>query len=71
MIAFIGKEGRDSSSSGGCIVIGELREWKEFSPVILLIVAIGPEVLFEGLISPFHLSVTFRMVTGCEMEFHI
>ena len=37
----------------------------------LLVIAKYPEVLFQGLISPFSLTVTFRMVSGGEMELHI
>ena len=48
MITLVGKEGCDSSSSTGCIVVGELSEsqWKEFVPIVLLIVAIDSDVLF-------------------------
>src|SRR3979490_2660142 len=40
VVAFIGKEGRDSSRSTGSIVVGEFCEGKEQSPVVLLIVAV-------------------------------
>src|SRR3979490_3031468 len=40
VVAFIGKEGRDSSRSTGSIVVGEFCEGKERSPVVLLIVAV-------------------------------
>ena len=46
MITLVGKEGCDSGSSTGCIVIGELCEWKEFVPIVLLIIAIDSNVLF-------------------------
>ena len=46
MITLVGKEGCDSSSSTGCIVVGELSKWKEFVPIVLLITAIDSDVFF-------------------------
>ena len=46
MITLVGKEGCNLGSSTGCIVVGELSEWKEFVPVVLLIIAIDSNVLF-------------------------
>ena len=46
MITLVGKEGCDSSSSTGRIVIGELSEWKEFVSIVLLIIAVDSDVLF-------------------------
>src|SRR3979490_652488 len=46
VIAFIGKERQDSSSSTRDIVIGKLCKGKEPGPIVLLIVAIDTEVLF-------------------------
>ena len=46
MVTLVGKEGCDSGSSTGRIVVGELGEWKEFIQVVLLIIAIDSEVLF-------------------------
>ena len=46
MITLVGKEGCDSSSSTGRIVVGKLGEWKEFVPIVLLIIAIDSDVLF-------------------------
>ena len=46
MITLVGEEGCDSGSSTGRIVIGELQEWKEFVPIVLLIIAIDSDVLF-------------------------
>ena len=49
------------------VVAGELREREKLSPVVLLVVAVIPDVLFQCLISAF----TFRMVTGGEVKLHI
>ena len=46
MITLVGKEGCDSSSGTGCVVVGELGEWKEFIPIVLLVIAIDLDVLF-------------------------
>ena len=46
MITLVGKEGHDSGSSTGRIVIGEFSEWEEFVPIVLLIIAVDSDVLF-------------------------
>ena len=46
MITLVGKEGCNSSSSTGRVVVGKLDEWKEFVPIVLLIIAIDSDVLF-------------------------
>ena len=46
MITLVGKEGCDSGSSTGCIVVGELSEWEELVPIVLLVVAVDSDVLF-------------------------
>ena len=40
-------------------------------PVVLLVIAEYSEVLFEGLVSAFSLTITFRMITRSEMECHV
>ena len=60
MITFISEEQRDSSSCAQSIVVSEFSKWKQSIPVVLLIIAEYPKVLFQSLISPFCLSVTFR-----------
>ena len=46
MITLVGKEGCDSGSSTGHIVVGELSKWKELVPIVLLIIAVDSDVLF-------------------------
>ena len=60
-----------TSSSTWSIVVGELREWKEFRPVVLLIIAEDVEVLLECLVSAFGLTITFRMISRSEMKSHV
>ena len=71
MLHPIGKEWRDSHSRTQSIVISEFHKQKEHVPIVLLVVAEYSQVLFQGLISPFCLSVTFGMVSGGEVELHI
>ena len=71
MIALIGKEWRDSCNRTWSIIIGEFHKWKEHVPIVLLVVAEYLQVLFQGLISPFHLSITFRVISGGEVELHV
>ena len=44
MVALVDKERHDSGGSTGCIVVGELSEWKEFVPIVLLVVAVDSDV---------------------------
>ena len=46
MVTLVGKEGCGSGSSSGCIVVGGLGEWKEFVPIVLLVIAVDLDVLF-------------------------
>ena len=63
VVALIGIEGHNT---GGCtwhIVVCELREWEQAKPIVLLVIAVDSDVLFQSLISSFALSITFRMIT--------
>ena len=40
-------------------------------PIVLLVIAEYPEVLFQGLVCSFSLTITFRMISRSEMECHI
>ena len=71
VISLVSKEWGYSSGSTRGIVVCELREWEKLSPVVLLVVAVNPDILFQCLICAFGLSVAFRMVTGGEMKLHI
>ncbi len=72
MIAFVRKEGRESGGGVWSIVVCELHEWQEFGLVVLLVVAaVDTEVLFQGLVDTFGLSIAFRMISGGEVKVHI
>jgi len=44
---------------------------KEFGPIVLLVVAIDLEVLFQSLIHSFSLSITFGMISRSEVKLHV
>ena len=71
MITFVSKERGNTSSGARSIIISKFHQREEFGPIVLLIIAINSNVLFQGLICLFSLSVSFRMITGGEVEFHI
>ena len=47
VVTLVGEEGGDTSGFGGSVVVGELGEGKEIVPVVLLVVAVGSEILFQ------------------------
>ena len=51
--------------------VSKLCQREEFGPVVLLIIAIDSNVLFQGLIRLFGLSVDFGVITRGETELHI
>ena len=71
MVSFVCEEQRDSCSSAGGIIVRELCQGQEIGPVVLLVIAVNPKVLLQGLVGPFCLSITFRVVTRCEVELHV
>ena len=71
VITFVGEKWRDSGSSCGSIVVSELTKREEAGPVVLLVVAEDLKVLLKGLIEPFSLSVTFWVITRCEVNLHV
>ena len=46
MVPFIREERRDTSGSAWGIIISEFRKWKEFQPIVLLIVTVNSNILF-------------------------
>jgi len=67
VVAFIGKERGNTSCCARGVVKRELRKWKEFGPVVLLVITVDLEVLFQGLVCLFGLTVSFWVVARCEM----
>src|SRR6266498_1312030 len=67
----LAKKGETPVVSLGSVVVGELSQRKQFGPVVLLVAAVGAEVLLEGLIDPLGLTIPFRMISRGEVEFHV
>ena len=71
VVSFVSEERGHTGSLARRIFVGELSQRKQLGPVVLLVVAVGVEVLFEGLIDLLGLTIPFRMVSRSEMELHI
>ena len=71
MITFVGVEWGDPRSCTWSVIVCELCEGKEVEPVVLLIVTVDPNVLFQGLISALSLPITFWMVSQGEVQLHV
>lgn len=63
-VTFVGHERLDARSVVRSAVIDELGERKEIVPVVLVVIDVDPEVLFECLVDAFGLTVGLRMVSG-------
>ena len=53
------------------LVVGELCKGKKFRPIILLVVAVQMDLLFQCLICAFGLSIAFWMISRGKMKLHI
>ena len=71
MVALIRIEGRNTGSCTWCVIVCELSEWEQAEPIVLLVVAVDSDVLFQSLISSFSLSITFRVITRGKMKLHV
>jgi len=70
MITLVGKK--------GCNAVVALRVscqqtqiMEGFWTIVLLVVAIDLEILFQSLVHSFSLSITFRMISGSEVKLHV
>ena len=71
VIVLVGIEWGDSRSHTWSVVVHELCEQGQSEPVVLLIVAVDLDVLFQGLISALGLTITFGMVSRGEVQLHV
>src|ERR1700719_1808058 len=71
MITLLLKEWGNPRSGARSIVVGEFRQGQEFGPVVLLIIAVTTEVLFQRLVSLLCLSVALRVIPRSEVQGHI
>ena len=62
VIAFVGIEWGDLRCGAQGVVVCKLADWEELVPVVLLVVAVDPDVLFQGLVSALSLPIIFQMV---------
>ena len=63
MVTFIREERGHASSLAWSIVVGKLSQGKKIRPVILLVVAVGAEVLLEGLVDPLGLPISLGVIS--------
>src|SRR6266481_1216196 len=71
VVAFVCEERGNSHGAARCVVVCELCKGEEARPVVLLVVAVDTEVLFQSLVSTLSLSVTFRVVSRGEVQLHV
>ncbi len=70
LVSFVSEERGHTSSLARHVVVGELSQREQLGPVVLLVVAVGVEVLFKSLIDLLSLTIPFRMISRSEVEFH-
>lgn len=63
IVAFVGVEWRDSGRSVRSVVVSEFGNGKEVRPVGLLVIAVDPNVLFQGLVDALDLPVSLGVVS--------
>ena len=71
VVALVGKEQRDTGGHARSIIVSELHEREELSPVVLLVVTVDVEVLLEGLVGMLCLPIPLRVVSRGEVELHV
>src|ERR1700731_788263 len=71
MITLVHKEWGNPHSGARSIVVGKFHQGQEFGPVVLLVIAVTAEVLFQHLVSSFSLSVALRVIPRSEVQGHI
>jgi len=70
VVAFVGKEGGDTSSCTRGVIKSELHKWEEFGPIVLLVVAVDSEILLECLVCLLSLTISFWVIARGEMQGH-
>src|SRR6266581_2292475 len=63
VVTLVSVEWRHTGGGVRSIIVGELRKGQEFSPIVLLVVAVNPQILLQCLVHMLCLSVTFWVVT--------
>src|SRR6266481_10104019 len=71
VVALVREERGNSRGAARSVVVCELGKGEEARPVVLLVVAVDTEVLFQSLVSALSLSVTFWVVSRGEVQLHV
>ena len=71
VVAFVSKEWGHTGSCIQSVIVCELCKRQELGPIVLLVIAVNLQVLFQCLVHSLCLSVVFRMITQGEMEMDI
>src|ERR1700726_2557027 len=71
MITLVCKEWGNPCSGAWSIVVGKFCQGQEFGPVVLLVIAVTTEVLFQCLVSSFHLSIALWVIPRSKVQGHI
>ena len=71
MIPLIDKKERDTCSCTQSVVVGKLHKRQEISLVVMLVVTIYMEVLFQSLITPLTLAIPLWIPSRDEVEIDI
>ena len=71
MVSFIGKKQGDSHGGIRGIIISKLGDGEQIRRIVLLVVVVYSEVLFQSLIHSFGLSIALGVITGGKVEFHV
>ncbi len=71
VVTLIGVERGNTCGGVRRVVIGEFRKQKQRASIVLLVITVSAEILFECLIDSFSLTVSFGMITRGEMDTHV
>jgi len=71
MITLVRKEWGNPCSGAQSIVVGKFCQGQEFGPVVLLVIAVTMEVLFQCLVSLFRLSIALWVIPRSKVQGHI
>ena len=71
VVTLVREEWGNPRSRARGVVVREFRERKQFRPVVLLVIAVHPKILFQSLVSTLGLPIRFRMVSGSEVQPHV
>ena len=71
VVAFVSKEQGHTGSCVQSIIVCKLCKRQELGPIVLLVIAVNPQALFQHLVHSLCLSIALGMITRGEMEMDI